>query len=160
MQITTANGIVRGIAATMAATEIIATGQGETPRDGSRGPLVEARQLRKLYGAGAAAITVLDEVNLEVAEGQMVAIVGPSGAGKSTLLHVLAALDTPTSGTVYFDARALEMRRDEAVAEFRNRRIGFVWQRHQAVGLARSGWRRERSIGGLSCLEVSSNAWP
>jgi len=117
----------------MTATEMIAAGYREGPQTGSRGPLLEARQLRKVYGTGASAVTVLDGVNLEVAAGEMVAIVGPSGTGKSTLLHLLAALDTPTSGTVYFGSEALELRQDEAVAEFRNRRIGFVWQRHHLM---------------------------
>src|SRR6266849_3499963 len=69
---------------------------------GAPGAALEARGLRKVYGSGAAEVTVLAGVDLAVREGEMVAIVGPSGAGKSTLLHLLAALDTPTSGTVYF----------------------------------------------------------
>ena len=117
----------------MVATEMIAAGQGQRPHAGSGGPILEARELRKVYGQGASAVTVLDGVNLEVAAGEMIAIVGPSGTGKSTLLHMLAALDRPTSGTVYFGASALELGQDEAVAEFRNRRIGFVWQRHHLM---------------------------
>jgi lipoprotein-releasing system ATP-binding protein len=97
------------------------------------GTLIEARELRKVYGAGASMVVVLDGVNLQVASGEMVAIMGPSGAGKSTLLHLAAALDTPTSGTVYFEAKALETRKDEAIAEFRNRKVGFVWQRHHLL---------------------------
>ena len=72
------------------------------------GRCLEARDLRKVYGHGPEAITVLDGINLELRPGEMVAIVGPSGTGKSTLLHLLAALDTPTSGAVYFDTKALE----------------------------------------------------
>ena len=60
-------------------------------------------------------------------------IVAPSGAGKSTLLHLLAALDTPTSGTVYFDAQPLEASDEAALASFRNRAVGFVWQRHHLL---------------------------
>jgi lipoprotein-releasing system ATP-binding protein len=97
------------------------------------GPLIEARELRKSYGTAEAPVTVLDGVNLTVNAGEMIAIMGPSGAGKSTLLHLLAALDRPTSGTVYFASRALESERDEAVAEFRNQHIGFVWQRHHLL---------------------------
>ena len=97
------------------------------------GPLVEGRALRKIYGAGNAVITVLASVDFAVAAGEMVAIVGPSGTGKSTLLHLVAALDTPTSGTVYFQSKALEAHREEELAEFRNRQIGFVWQRHHLL---------------------------
>ena len=97
------------------------------------GPLIEARALCKTYGEGGAAITVLDRVDLAVTVGEMVAIVGPSGAGKSTLLHLVAALDTPTSGTVYFQSEPLKAHRDEELAKFRNRQIGFVWQRHHLL---------------------------
>jgi lipoprotein-releasing system ATP-binding protein len=118
----------------MVAAEMIAAGYGgEKARRDLRQPILEARELRKIYGQGTSAVTVLDGVNLEIAEGERVAIIGPSGTGKSTLLHMLAALDRPTSGTVYFDCRALELGQDEAVAEFRNRRIGFVWQRHHLM---------------------------
>ena len=95
--------------------------------------VLEARGLRKVYGSGGAQLTILSDVNLEVAEGEMVAIVAPSGAGKSTLLHLLAALDTPTSGTVYFREKRIDARADAALAEFRNRAVGFVWQRHHLL---------------------------
>jgi len=100
---------------------------------GAPGAVLEARGLRKVYGSGAAEVAVLAGVDLAVSEGEMVAIVGPSGAGKSTLLHLLAALDTPTSGTVYFGSKALETLPDSALADFRNRAIGFVWQRHHLL---------------------------
>src|SRR5258706_8624761 len=95
--------------------------------------VLEARGLRKIYGVGARSLTVLADANLSLREGEMVAIVAPSGAGKSTLLHLLAALDTPTSGTVYFATKALETNDDAALAEFRNRAVGFLWQRHQLL---------------------------
>jgi len=117
----------------MMETGTIVAGHGAAQPSGASGPILAARQLRKVYGQGASAVTVLDGVNLEIAAGEMVAIMGPSGTGKSTLLHLLAALDRPTSGAVYFDSSALELGRDEAVAEFRNRRIGFVWQRHHLM---------------------------
>ncbi len=111
-----------------------------TPSTGPRaaespwpGVVLEARDLRKVYGSGAAEVAVLAGVNLSVREGEMVAIVGPSGAGKSTLLHLLATLDTPTSGTVYFRTEALETLADSTLAEFRNRSVGFVWQRHHLL---------------------------
>lgn len=95
--------------------------------------LLEARGLRKSFGAGEKKLDVLVEANLELREGEMVAIVAPSGAGKSTLLHLLGALDTPTSGTVYFSNKAIETKEDAALAEFRNRAVGFLWQRHQLL---------------------------
>jgi lipoprotein-releasing system ATP-binding protein len=95
--------------------------------------VMEARGLKKTYGVGARALTVLLDANLSLRRGEMVAIVAPSGAGKSTLLHLLAALDTPTSGTVYFDSKPIETIQDTTVADYRNRAVGFLWQRHQLL---------------------------
>jgi lipoprotein-releasing system ATP-binding protein len=95
--------------------------------------VMEGRHLRKIYGSGAKSLPVLLDANLSLERGEMVAIVAPSGAGKSTLLHLLAALDTPTSGTVYFGSKAIETNDDAALAEFRNRAVGFLWQRHQLL---------------------------
>ena len=96
--------------------------------------VMEARSLRKTYGSGEKSLAVLSDANLSLRQGEMVAIVAPSGAGKSTLLHLLAALDTPTSGTVYFANKAIETNDDDAaLADFRNRAVGFLWQRHQLL---------------------------
>ncbi len=95
--------------------------------------VLEARGLKKVYGAGERKLEILIDANLVLREGEMVAIVAPSGAGKSTLLHLLAALDTPTSGTVYFENNAIEFFEDAALANFRNRAVGFLWQRHQLL---------------------------
>jgi lipoprotein-releasing system ATP-binding protein len=95
--------------------------------------VMEARSLKKTYGVGARSLTVLTDANLILRRGEMVAIVAPSGAGKSTLLHLLAALDTPTSGAVYFASKPIETNQDTTVADFRNRAVGFLWQRHQLL---------------------------
>ena len=95
--------------------------------------ILEARGLQKIYGAGEKKLQVLRDANLILRRGEMVAIVAPSGAGKSTLLHLLAALDTPTSGAVYFLSKAIESNQDAVLADFRNRTVGFLWQRHQLL---------------------------
>src|SRR5271170_1338667 len=95
--------------------------------------LVRATGLRKMFRSGALDITVLDGVELTIARGEMVAIIGPSGAGKSTLLHLLAALDRPTSGAVYFGRHSLDSLGHKEVAAFRSRAVGFVWQRHHLL---------------------------
>jgi len=97
------------------------------------GVLVEARDLHKRYAAGGSEVTVLSGVNVSVEAGELIAVVGPSGSGKSTFLHLLAALDTPTSGTVYFGQKAIDSFRENELAEYRNRSIGFVWQRHHLL---------------------------
>jgi lipoprotein-releasing system ATP-binding protein len=95
--------------------------------------ILEARGLKKTYGAREKNLEVLTDATLSLREGEMVAVVAPSGAGKSTLLHLLAALDTPTSGTVYFKNKVIESNQDAALADFRNRAVGFLWQRHQLL---------------------------
>ena len=97
------------------------------------GALIQTRDLRKTYGAGETEITVLSGVTVSVEPGKLIAVVGPSGAGKSTFLHLLAALDTPTSGTVYFEGKAIDSFGESELANYRNRSIGFVWQRHHLL---------------------------
>jgi lipoprotein-releasing system ATP-binding protein len=97
------------------------------------GALLETRDLRKTYGSGEAEITVLSGISVSVEAGKLIAVIGPSGAGKSTFLHLLAALDTPTSGTVYFEGKAIDSFRETELADYRNRSIGFVWQRHHLL---------------------------
>ena len=97
------------------------------------GALIETRDLCKSYGSGTTEIAVLSGVNVRVESGELIAVVGQSGAGKSTLLHLLAALDTPTSGTVYFEEKAIDSFRESELADYRNRSIGFVWQRHHLL---------------------------
>ena len=95
--------------------------------------ILEARGLGKIYADAKKSLIVLRDANLQLKRGEMVAIVAPSGAGKSTLLHLLAALDTPTSGAIYFDSKQIETKNEAALADFRNRSIGFLWQRHQLL---------------------------
>lgn len=95
--------------------------------------VIETRELRKVFGVGGAQQVVLGSVQLSVAEGEMIAIMGPSGSGKSTLLHLLAALDMPTSGAVYFRSRALQTLSEASLSDYRNQAVGFVWQRHHLL---------------------------
>jgi len=101
--------------------------------DADRKIVLEARGLGKTYGSGKRSVTVFQQVNLALHEGELVAIVAPSGAGKSTLLHLLATLDTPTSGAIYFDLNRIETNDDAALSNFRNCAVGFLWQRHQLL---------------------------
>src|SRR5579863_7206768 len=97
------------------------------------GQILRTENLRKSFYSGTQEIIPLDGVNFSIERGEMVAIVGASGAGKSTLLHLLAALDTPTNGAVYFGAKLLRSLAEVELAEYRNRAVGFVWQRHHLL---------------------------
>ena len=95
--------------------------------------VLEARGISKVYGRGERSLNVLQELNLALYQGEMAAIVAPSGAGKSTLLHLLGALDTPSSGAIYFDLKRIETNDEAALSNFRNCAVGFLWQRHQLL---------------------------
>ncbi|HEX4156619.1 MAG TPA: ABC transporter ATP-binding protein [Acidobacteriaceae bacterium] len=95
--------------------------------------LLRASALEKTYpplASGSPGLQLFRDLSLEVAPGEMVAIVGESGAGKSTLLHLLAALDTPTSGDVWCNSTHVTALSRAQAAVFRNREIGYVWQFH------------------------------
>lgn len=97
-------------------------------------PLLEVQNLHKHFPTGAGEpLEVLRGINLEIAAGEIVAVMGESGAGKSTLLHLLGALDRPTKGQVRYNGEALFEKDDEALAQFRNTSIGFVFQFHHLL---------------------------
>jgi len=87
-----------------------------------------ARDLTKVYGRGAAEVRALDGVDVDFAAGAFTAIMGPSGSGKSTLMHLLAGLDSATSGTVRLGETALTGLDDDALTRLRRDRVGFVFQ--------------------------------
>lgn len=101
--------------------------------ENSLGPLIRAESIRKVYRSGDAELTVLAGASLSVAPRELVAVIGPSGSGKSTLLHLLGALDSPTSGAIYFAGRAIGALSEAERAEYRGRSVGFVWQRHHLL---------------------------
>jgi lipoprotein-releasing system ATP-binding protein len=109
------------------------TGRAVLLADAGQKVLLEARGISKSYGRGERSLNVLQQVNLTLYEGEMAAIVAPSGAGKSTLLHLLGALDTPSSGAIYFELKRIETNDEAALSNFRNSAVGFLWQRHQLL---------------------------
>jgi len=90
--------------------------------------MVRLIELSKVFVKDGNRIEVLKDLNFEIARGETLAVVGVSGAGKSTLIHILGALDRPTSGQVLYDDVDVFQKQERELAEFRNRRIGFVFQ--------------------------------
>ncbi|MGI6095600.1 MAG: ABC transporter ATP-binding protein [Lachnospiraceae bacterium] len=95
--------------------------------------ILMTEDLRKIYGSGDTEVRALDGVNIQIEQGEFVAIVGTSGSGKSTLLHMLGGLDRPTGGTVTVDGQNIFSLKDEALTIFRRRKIGFVFQAYNLV---------------------------
>ncbi len=96
-------------------------------------PVLRALALEKTYAplvAGGVGVRLFQNLSLEVAAGEMVAVVGESGAGKSSLLHLLAALDRPTAGEVWCGETNVTRLSAREAGEYRNREIGYVWQFH------------------------------
>src|SRR6266508_5650435 len=91
---------------------------------------IRARELTKKYRSGSSDLVVFDHLDLDVQQGEMLALVGESGSGKSTLLHLLGGLDRPSSGTIHYGSREISGLAPSEQSDFRNREIGFVWQIH------------------------------
>jgi lipoprotein-releasing system ATP-binding protein len=92
--------------------------------------LLSVRDLHKSFVEGVSEIHILRGVNLDLAQGERLAVVGQSGVGKSTLLHILGTLDRPTKGAILFEGDALPLDDEAALSQFRNQQIGFVFQFH------------------------------
>ena len=90
--------------------------------------ILSARGLTRIFGAGAAAVRAVNGVDLDIGPGEFLAVLGRSGSGKTTLLNLLAGLDQPTAGAVYFEGRNLAELTEGQLVELRRNRIGFVFQ--------------------------------
>ena len=95
--------------------------------------ILETKKLQKNYGSGDTLVKALDQVDLQIQNGEFVAIVGTSGSGKSTLLHMLGGLDRPTAGEVFVDGKDIFSLKDEELTIFRRRKIGFIFQQYNLI---------------------------
>lgn len=105
----------------------------EAPNGAAGTPLVEIRDLARSFETGSGRVEVLSGLDLEIREGDRIAIVGQSGVGKSTFLHILGTLDRPSSGTVRFRGEDVFDRSREALSALRGRFLGFVFQFHHLL---------------------------
>lgn len=127
--------------------------------------MIQAIDINKTYRVGKVEIRALQGISFEIKEGEFVSITGPSGSGKSTLMHILGCLDRPTSGKFFLDDMEVGKLKDNALAEIRNKKIGFVFQqfnllsrstalRNVELPLIYAGVdRRERTKGARIALE-------
>ena len=99
----------------------------------SDSPFLQVNDLYKSFALGKQTVHVLNGIDLTLQRGEMLAMIGASGAGKSTFLHILGTLDRPTDGTVLYDGQDVFRLSEYELAEFRNRRIGFVFQFHHLL---------------------------
>jgi putative ABC transport system ATP-binding protein len=135
--------------------------------------LVELRNVSKIYHLGGEEIRALDDLSLDIQEGEFISIIGPSGSGKSTLMHILGCLDSPTSGTIKLDGTMIHDASPRELARIRNRKIGFVFQffnllpklnvlQNVELPMIYSGQparkRRERALEALEMVEMENRA--
>lgn len=95
--------------------------------------ILQTINLKKYYGEGENIVKAIDNTNINIFQGEFVAIVGKSGSGKSTLLHMLGALDKPTSGEVIIDNKYISTMKEEELTIFRRRKIGFIFQYYNLI---------------------------
>lgn len=95
--------------------------------------ILQTINLKKYYGEGENIVKAIDNTNINIFQGEFVAIVGKSGSGKSTLLHMLGTLDKPTSGEVIIDNKYISTMKEEELAIFRRRKIGFIFQYYNLI---------------------------
>ena len=136
--------------------------------------MIKLENITKIYKNSDVETVALKNINLEIKEGEFVAIMGPSGSGKSTLMHILGCLDRPTSGRYFLEGRDISTLNDDELAEIRKRKIGFVFQAYNLLPrvkvieqvelpLVYAGVkpkeRREKAIQALKAAAFPDNFW-
>ncbi len=137
---------------------------GTPPVEATRDAVIELERVTKVYRTGSISVAALRGVSLTITEGEYLAVIGPSGSGKSTLMHILGCLDVPTSGRYRLAGEDVSHMSETALAEVRNRRIGFVFQQFNLLA-SMTAWqnvelplvyagvpraeRKERAMGAL-----------
>ena len=126
--------------------------------------IIKASEICKSYRDTTSSLEVLKDINFTVSEGEFLVIQGPSGAGKSTLLHILGGLDNPTTGAVYFKGADIYNLDESGRSDFRNRKIGFVFQFFHLLpelnalenvllpGILKSWWDKKKSLKSATTL--------
>src|SRR5947209_18024026 len=104
-----------------------------TTEIGKAAATVNVQNVRKVYHRDSQEITVLDGINLQVPQGEFVALMGPSGSGKTTLLNLIAGIDRPTSGRIIVAGTELPQLSESALAKWRSRHVGFVFQFYKLI---------------------------
>ncbi len=143
------------------------TARATTPPADASAPLITLDNVEKTYRTGRVEYRALRGVDLEIAAGELVAVVGPSGSGKSTILNLITGIDRPTAGSVVVDGRRLNDLSEEELAVWRGRNVGIVFQFFQLLptlsalenavlplDFARRGAKRERFERGRANLEL------
>ena len=95
--------------------------------------ILRIEHLTKIYGTGENTVRAVDDISFSVEKGEFLAIIGPSGSGKSTLLHILGGVDRPTSGKVYLNGQDVYAQNEEALAIFRRRQVGLIYQFYNLI---------------------------
>jgi putative ABC transport system ATP-binding protein len=136
--------------------------------------MIKLENITKIYKNSDVETVALKNINLEIKEGEFVAIMGPSGSGKSTLMHILGCLDRPTSGRYFLEGKDVSTLNDDELAEIRKRKIGFVFQAYNLLPrikvieqvelpLVYAGVkpeeRREKAIQALKAAAFPDNFW-